>query len=199
MKTPTWEDLEARNAAATRFELSGSLYVAGHVDTGPVDDHFLFWFGRGNRWWVERNGSAVYASASSTGAAPVARINGHMVHQRTDSVIRLGKLFTPSDLFGPRSLLTRRTKSQHSASTPEPTSYQGRQGWSVTLTSSTGPTTVLTIDDRTGLITTLNSVDHEQSLRLDDLVEHHDLPDSRFEWHGSTIERNESPDFKMTW
>ncbi|WP_141217118.1 hypothetical protein [Rhodococcus sp. 14-2483-1-2] len=199
MYAPTWQQLTARNTAATDLILSGSLHVVGEIDTGFVDDHFEFRHGRGDRWWVERNGEIVYASSSSTDTVPVARIDGQMVHQRTTSLIRLGALFTPRDLFGPRSLLTRRTPAQHVAHGPTVVDHAGRPAWSTELTSPTGLITTMVIDDETGLILSLSSRDHGQSLHLDNLTEHAELSDGQFVWDGDTIESNDLRSFRLSW
>lgn len=199
VNAPTWQQLTARNTAATDLDLSGSLHVVGETDTGFVDDHFEFRRGRGDRWWVERNGEIVYASSSSTDTVPVARIDGQMVHQRTTSLIRLGALFTPRDLFGPRSLLTRRGPAQHVTKGSTAIDHAGRPAWSTELTSSSGLATTMVIDDGTGLIASLSSREHGQSLRLDNLTEHAELPDDRFVWDGDTIESNDLRSFRLSW
>ena len=195
----TWQQLTARNAAATDLNMSGSLHVVGVTDTGFVDDRFEFRHGRGDRWWVERNGEIVYSSSSSTDTVPVARIDGQMVHQRTTSLIRLGALFTPRDLFGPRSLLTRRTPPQHVTQGPTAIDHAGRPAWSTEMTSPTGLTTTIVIDDGTGLIASLSSRDHSKALHLEKLTEHAELPDDRFAWDGDTIESNDLRSFRLSW
>lgn len=122
-----------------------------------------------------------------------------MVHQRISSLVRLGALFTPRDLFGPLSLLTRRTRVQHVAKKPEAVTRNGRPTWSTVLTSSTGLNTVIAIDDQTGVIVELSSPDHDQSLHLDDFLEHDQLSDDQFEWNGPVIEAHESRSFGMSW
>ncbi|MDJ0005830.1 hypothetical protein QM616_24195 [Rhodococcus fascians] len=199
VKAPTWQQLTARNIAATDLDLSGSLHVVGETDTGFVDDHFEFRHGRGDRWWVERNGEIVYASLSSTDTVPVARLDGQMVHQRTTSLIRLGALFTPRDLLGHRSLLTRRGPAQHVIEGPTEIDHAGRPAWSTELASSTGLTTTMVIDDGTGLIASLSSREHGRSLRLVNLTEHAELPDDRFVWDGDTIESNDLRSFRLSW
>ncbi|KQU33359.1 hypothetical protein ASH04_05625 [Rhodococcus sp. Leaf233] len=196
---PTWPQLTARNTAATDLNLSGSLHVVGETDKGFVDDHFEFRYGRGDRWWVERNGEIVYASSSSTDTAPVARIDGQMVHQRTTSLIRLGALFTPRDLCGPRSLLTRRVPAQYVTQGPTAVDHAGRPAWSTELTSPTGLTTTMIIDGGTGLIASLSSRDHSKSLHLEKLTEHAELPDDQFVWDGSTIDSSELKSLRMSW
>lgn len=141
MTAPTWQQLTACNTAATNLNLSGSMHVVGATDTGFVDDHFEFHYGRVDRWWVERNGEVIYASSSSTDIVPVARIGGQMIHQRITSLIRLGALFTPRDLFGPRSLLARRTPAQHVTQGRTAIDHDGRPAWSTDLTPPTGLTT----------------------------------------------------------
>lgn len=191
--------LKDRNAAATKLNVSGSLHVIGSGGLGPVDDHFVFFHGRENQWWVERNGITVYASSSSTDTVPVVRVNGQMVHHRRNSIPRIGDLFTPRDLLGPRSLLSRTTRAEPVPNTPRPSAHNERPGWTVDLASSGGMTATIAIDDRTGIITELHSPDHEHSLRLENLVEHRDFPSSRFVWDGPTMERDEVPDFGMSW
>lgn len=199
MTAPTWQQLTACNTAATNLNLSGSLHVVGATDTGFVDDHFEFHYGRGDRWWVERNGEVIYASSSSTDIVPVARIGGQMVHQRITSLIRLGALFTPRDLFGPRSLLARRTPAQHVTQGPTAIDHDGRPAWSTDLTSPTGLTTTIVIDDETGVIAHLSSRDHSQSLHLENLTAHTGIPDDRFVWDRRTVESNELKSLRLSW
>ncbi|OZE32414.1 hypothetical protein CH256_12125 [Rhodococcus sp. 05-2254-6] len=122
-----------------------------------------------------------------------------MVHQRTTSLIRLGALFTPRDLFGPRSLLTRRTPPQHVTQGPTAIDHADRPAWSTELTSPTGLTTTIVIDDGTGLIASLSSRDHSKALHLEKLTEHAELPDDRFAWDGDTIESNDLRSFRLSW
>lgn len=32
------------------------MQTTGPADTGPVDDEFSFWHGKGGKWWIERFG-----------------------------------------------------------------------------------------------------------------------------------------------
>lgn len=82
---------------------------------------------------------------------------------------------------------------------PEAVTRNGRPKWSTVLTSSTGPTIVIAIDDQTGIIVELSSPDHDQSLHLDNLLEHDQLSDSQFEWNGPATEAHESRSFGMSW
>lgn len=194
---PTFSELTARNTAVTDLYVSGSLQVSADTDTGRVNDNFVFWHGHGDRWWVERNGVAVYASSSSTDTVAVARVGEFMVHQRRGGLIRLGRSFVPRDLFGPRSLLARRTRVQHGARRPKAFQHNGRPAWSVEVTSSTA-TTVMVFDEETAIIVELSSPDHDNSLRLVDMEVHTDLPASRFVWDGHAVEAGESPTIGMS-
>lgn len=200
MSTPSWDDLTALNIAASARDLSGRLHVVGDTDTGRVDDEFVFWHKATDRWWVERNGDVVYASATTAEDVPVARIDGQMVYQRRNNRIRTGRKFTPDDLFGPRSMVVRRSRGSRPLHKPELIEVDGRSCWAVTVDSPDGTHHRLAFDDATGVIVDMSSPDYPaNSLSLSQLREHTELPPAQVTWDGPAIETHELNTIGMSW
>lgn len=200
MSTPSWDDLAARNIAASARDLSGRLHVVGDTDTGRVDDEFVFWHKATDRWWVERNGDVVYVSATAAEDVPVARIDGQMVYQRRYNRIRTGRKLTPDDLFGPRSMVVRRSRGSRPLRKPELIDVDNRPSWAVTVDSPNGTQHRLVFDDATGVIVDMSSPDYPANfLRLSHLREHTELPRAQVTWEGPAIETRELNTIGMSW
>jgi hypothetical protein len=198
MSVPTWDELKARNAAATKFNISALMRVAGETDTGRVDDIFSFWHGRGGRWWVERNGEIVHVSSTATERVPVTKQGGQMVYQRGRG-LSLGRVFSPSDLFGPRSLLTNRGGGLRGVETACEVDLAGRATWAIKAATDMGTVIEFAFDARTGIVVRVDSLVHDKCLNVTDLVEHDHLPDTRFTWRGPAIEVDQRRDLWLSW
>lgn len=199
MGAPTWDELRSRNASASGLYVSGSMHVTGETDRGSVDDRFTFWHGPGDRWWVERNGEIAYVSSTAEEGVPVARIDDHMVYQRKNNHIGLGRVFSPEEAFGPRSLLVSRGRGLRVINGPRETEFDGRLSWAVGTATPAGTVTDLVFDDRTAIVVQVSSKDHDRFLCLTDLVDYDELPASRFVWNGPAIESDELRTAWLKW
>lgn len=196
MLRPTWDDLAHRNLSASSRDLSGRMRVIGATDTGAVDDRFYFRHKATDRWWIERNGTVVYVSATDTEDVPVARVDGQMVYQRRNNRIRTGRRFSPDDLFGLRSMVIRRSRGSQRLAEPRPIEVDQRPAWEIVLVSPDGTRHRLVFDDATGVLVDLSSPDYPGSVQITDLHEHHRLPASQVTWDGSAMETS---DLRTTW
>lgn len=196
MKAPTWDELEIRNAHAAALYMSGSMRVAVEKNGERIDDEFAFWYGRGGQWWIERNGTVVYVAASGT--VPIARVSGHMVYQRNNNLIRVGRAFNPMELFGKYSML-RRDRTIRVIESPRSVQLEGRAAWTVTVQSDSGIRTEFVLDDATGILMRMTSPDHDGIVSVSGLVEYDGLPAARFTWVDPAIESSELRTVWLAW
>ncbi len=179
MASPSWIELVGRNFAAGVLYLSGRLSVT--LDGSA--EHFSFWHGPREQWWIESGDDVVYVSAS--GESPIARVDGRMqyVHGR----VKLGAAArSPLDLLGPNTLLASKSQSLEVRREPTPVTVEGRRAWSTELGSEAAAPTVAVVDDATGVLCRYEAA--RLSLAVSELVEHKSLPADRFAWTGPIAE-----------
>lgn len=196
MSAPTWDELKIRNAHAAGLYVSASMRVAVDKNGERVDDEFVFWYGCGGQWWIERNGTVVYVAALES--APIARVSGRMVCQRNDNLIRVGRAFNPMELFGRYSLLCR-DRTIRVVEHPRPLDLKDRAAWAVVVESDSGTRTEFVLDDATGILMRMTSPDHDGLVSLSELVEYDRLPASRFTWVDPAVESSELRTVWLAW
>ncbi|QTJ67139.1 hypothetical protein HYG77_17140 [Rhodococcus sp. ZPP] len=191
----TWADL------ANRHEASHDLFVSCSIDYSfrvredvEQTGAFAVWHGPQDRWRVEVSEQPVYVR---TGDLAFALKKGTM--QRQEPTARQFTVLQPVNplwFFGPNSLLSRSGVLAPSASAIA-AEVDGRSGWSfvadqVTLGARNTPGDGLefVIDDKTGLVLRIGSVNGRLSgeLRAVQVIEW--LPDSLFEWSDEVVGPN---------
>lgn len=198
VKKPCWDELKKRNVAAANLNLSGTMRVVGPTDTGRVDDEFLFRYGHGGKWWIQRFDEVVFVSSTSAEDVSVARMTGgHLVYQRASNSIVIGRVLGPKNLFGPQSMVTKR--NLRGISKPIELDLDGRLSWSVMTATPKGTVSELVFDDHTGVIVRLASDHHDVTMVVKALAQCGELPASQFRWDGPVVEPEDRISFSMKW
>jgi hypothetical protein len=158
------------------------------VTTGDADEvDFRFWHGPHGQWRIEHDGEAIYLSGA--GEKPLVWIDGHMQRQGGDfGVVDLGSQFSPLDLLGPESLLARMSQGMRESEPPHRIELGGRVAWSTTLVSASDHPVEIAFDDGTGILVKIGSPERGALFDVSDIVEHTELPATRFSWDGPVVE-----------
>lgn len=184
MDVRSWVELAGRHAAAATVSVSGVMRTTVVHGDSILTEGYSFWHAPNGRWRIERDGEVLYISTGPRDV--IVRIDGVMRRQRGDfGMAWFEKSFSPLDLLGPDSLLTRMSAS-FVPTAPRQATVAGRSAWVSSLASvdGSGSEMELAFDSDTGVLVRVSTPFREKLLEVEVLREHDRLDDSEFEWRG---------------